>query len=209
MSIRTNQSPIAETNVQGLRWTVSYEGLDPDINNVYYFRINGDYNFISHYFNITGVENTSTSSTLSVSPSTMSTSTISSSASTTKDGYPSWTRSASWTWSPDSDNYGDSGGSTISAGAIAGIAVGGTLGTIVIVAISGILIWKRLKNKRNERFGPGGYNNDLGAAYYAAHPSLVNPLDDTQANQTQELSGVPLSEMDGGQAVHKPHEISS
>ncbi|TDZ21425.1 hypothetical protein Cob_v005579 [Colletotrichum orbiculare MAFF 240422] len=150
----------------GMMWKVSYAGLtpnhDPDASNVYFLQMfeSGSSlgNETSHYFNISEPKTTSSRSgqtattTHAGTPSvveTLSTAIPSSStvmvesSSSTMTATPVMESSASTaTPEPVTQNQESSGG------AIAGAAVGATLGTLAVVGIIGFFLWRRAKKKK-------------------------------------------------------------
>jgi hypothetical protein len=109
-----------------LDWEVTYGGLNPSFNNVYYLFIGnaGDDGAISHYFNISGAPLSASSSVTSTpTPSISSTSTLSTTVTTT---------------SPPATVTVTSKGSSLSSGDIAGVVVGCVVGVALVL---GTLWW--------------------------------------------------------------------
>ena len=111
-------------------WVVSYEGLDPSFNNVYYLQLqNGDNTATSHYFNISAAETTS-------DPPATTTSSM-----TTSTANPSLISQATATATPTVIR--DTGGG-LSADETAGIAVGAVAIMLILVGGYGDLgCWLR------------------------------------------------------------------
>ncbi|KAK1977620.1 hypothetical protein LZ30DRAFT_731329 [Colletotrichum cereale] len=124
-------------------WTVSYSGFpsifDSDLSPVYYIQMY-DHNAATsdiitcHYFNITDPSSSTTSA--SVTP----TSTILQTASTSALSGPDPSSSPS----PRPEDKG------LPNGAVAGIAVGGTLVALIVASLVGWMFWKRLQKKKAE-----------------------------------------------------------
>lgn len=113
-------------------WTVSYEGMDPAFNNVFYLSVSeadGSDSFTSHYFNISDTSTTSsaaaTRTTSSAALSTTPIATITSSASRTSQA----ASQATVTVTPSTDS-----GTPI--GTIAGMVIGIIIGTLILAAVA-------------------------------------------------------------------------
>ncbi|KAI1734953.1 hypothetical protein F4680DRAFT_316744 [Xylaria scruposa] len=181
---------IENVDVVEYEWAVSYFGLDPKVNNVFYLGFgDGSQGFSSHYFNITSDAN---SDSTSISPSvftTTATSIFTSSLSTTTTGTSTSTLTTD-TKSPSNES--------LTAGGIAGITVGVTLGTILVAAGLGFLVW-HMRNKRKTVV-----NSAYDASQYP-YPQAFIPVE-----QPQQLMSTPIVEMEGIQGSQKPsgnHEM--
>lgn len=116
-------------------WDISYDDFPSDHNaslsNVYFFLMNdaasGDILTTSHYFN---VSDPASSTSTTTAPSSTS---ISSKATSTTSSVPVPTSSSEPTPTDQA---------TLSTGAVAGIAVGATLGGLLVVGLIGFLVWK-------------------------------------------------------------------
>ncbi|KAJ3575033.1 hypothetical protein NPX13_g4168 [Xylaria arbuscula] len=184
-------------------WIVNYSGLDPNVNNVFYFGF-GDgssQGFSSHYFNITDNEDDDTDSpddtgtgpneeTPTPAPTTTSASMFSSTVS------PRSTTSPTTSTSLLPTNTGSPNTESLSAGEIVGIFVGVTLGTILGAAILGFLVWCI----RNKRKAP------VNAVYDASQ--YVQPQVFVLVEQPQQLMSTPIAEMEGAQKRNGHHEMS-
>jgi hypothetical protein len=121
-----------------LDWEVTYGGLNPSFNNVYYLFIGnaGDDGAISHYFNISGAPLSASSSVTSTpTPSISSTSTLSTTVTTT---------------SPPATVTVTSKGSSLSSGDIAGVVVGCVVGVALVL---GTLWWFWRARKQRTKQG--------------------------------------------------------
>ncbi|KAI1422360.1 hypothetical protein F5Y12DRAFT_717470 [Xylaria sp. FL1777] len=182
-----------------LEWTIHYLGLDPNVNNVFYLGY-GDgsgHSFTSHYFNITDDsdgESDDNSSLSTFSATTLVSTTIATSMFSSAVSPPSTTSSTTSTSTLPTDT-GSPSTESLSAGGIAGIAVGVTLGTILVAACSGFLGW-RIRNKRRAPVNP---------IYHASqypYPQVFIPVE-----QSQQLMSTPVAEMEGFQKGNGHHEM--
>ncbi|KAJ8132471.1 hypothetical protein O1611_g1149 [Lasiodiplodia mahajangana] len=182
-------------------WIVDYYALDPSVNNVFYFGFGGSGQaFTSHYFNITDNANSgpaddpgpSTSSTSTTTTTLGSTTTTASMFSSTVS--PSSAISTTST-SPLPTDTGSPTTESLSAGGITGIAVGVTLGTILVVAGLGFLVWRT----RNKRRAPVNPTHDASQYPY---PQVLMPV-----GQPQQLMPTPVVEMEGVQKRNGHHEM--
>ncbi|KAL8752149.1 MAG: hypothetical protein Q9199_005944 [Rusavskia elegans] len=126
-------------NQKTWNWKVTYAGLDPTFNNVFYLSVtsaDGSDSFTSHYFNISGTE-TTTSAPQATSSSQLSATLP---ASTTSQSPPS---PATVTVAPSNNNAGTP------AGTIVGVVIGSVLGTLLIAG-SAWWVWKTKKRRNNE-----------------------------------------------------------
>ncbi|KAK1654544.1 hypothetical protein BDP81DRAFT_415998 [Colletotrichum phormii] len=161
-----------EHRPQGWTWRVSFNGFpdwhDPNLSNAYYLRIlpagQTDPGTTCHYFNITGSAASSPSSSLSPSSSTLS-------------SVSSPTRASSATSTPKP------GGDELSGGAVAGIAIGATAGTLVVVGIAGFLFWRRWKNNKK------GRGEEAAAATTASDTNEINLYKRDTSVPSRELYG--------------------
>ncbi|KAL8952470.1 MAG: hypothetical protein Q9222_001611 [Ikaeria aurantiellina] len=171
-------------------WTVSFEGMDPAYNNVFYLSVSqadGSDSFTSHYFNISESPKTSTLSTASTAssmPSATTSTTSTSSASTTSQP----ASPATVTVAPPQD-----GGTP--TGTIAGMVVGIVVGILVLVAGA----WWAWKAKRRRHTGPMAQPpaSNVGHLYPYTH---AEP-------KPYEVDGVQVHELHalGNRQVHELH----
>ncbi|KAI0539194.1 hypothetical protein GGR58DRAFT_259086 [Xylaria digitata] len=167
---------LENTDISEYAWVVSYMGLDPTVQNVYYLNFNGDgQGFGSHYFNITGRENDFSVSTPSPSP----TSTSTGSSSTLSFVLPT-------------DTASSSSAAPLSAGEIAGIAVGVTLGTIVVAGVLGFFGWRFRKGRVVQE----------SLAYDIFQPPYHH--DFNPVRRPQQSSSILVAEMEGS---HQPMSV--
>lgn len=129
-----------------------------------------------HYFNIT---NNAVSSSV---PSASSTSILVA---------PTVTSTAT-----NTPKQGDGG---LSGGAVAGIAIGATFGTLAVVGIAGFLFWMRWKNKKRERMGEtaGATNASIANEVRLQKRDVLSPLHELPSEGTRrfEAEGSEPSDM--------------
>ncbi|KAI0914580.1 hypothetical protein F4823DRAFT_290056 [Ustulina deusta] len=173
---------IQNTDLSQYDWVVSYMGLDPGVQNVFSLGFgDGTQGFGSHYFNITGDEEGVPAST----PFPTSTVTSVTTMTTTS----TFSRPASLNTTTPAFTFPTSTGSpsaaSLTAGGIAGIAVGVTLGAILVAGALGFFGW----NLRNRRAAPG--KPTYGASHYAYPQTLI------AVEQPREPMSVPVAELEG------------
>ncbi|KAI4206696.1 MAG: hypothetical protein LQ348_000853 [Seirophora lacunosa] len=173
------------------RWTVSYAGIDPTYNNVFYFSVtqaDGSDSFTSHYFNISERSSTTTTSSATTARSTASLASLSTtSASTTPTSSELTPSPATVTVAPPSD-----GGTPI--GTIAGMVVGIVVGSLLLV---GGAWWAWKVKKRRD-----------APASSAQAPSTVaagQPYSDWEPLKPYEADGNQVHELHAyaGQSIHE------
>ncbi|CAL8579602.1 hypothetical protein XPA_005339 [Xanthoria parietina] len=125
-------------NQKTLGWKVTYAGLDPTFNNVFYLSVtsaDGSDSLTSHYFNISKPESTS-----AAAAATTTTSSVPPPSSPTSQSPPS---PATITVAPpNNNNNNNNNDDSLPAGTIAGVAIGSVLGTLLLVGAAWWL-WKR------------------------------------------------------------------
>ncbi|KAI4275037.1 MAG: hypothetical protein L6R38_005976 [Xanthoria sp. 2 TBL-2021] len=164
-------------NQKTWNWKVTYAGLDPTFNNVFYLSVtsaDGSDSFTSHYFNISNAESTSPATAAATSSASPSTSPTQASLTTV-------------TVAPSNTNAGTP------AGTIAGVVVASVLGTLLL---AGAAWWAwKIKKRRN--------NENTPRAQQSIPPNIEPPFNtepkphEVDRNQIQELYNTEP----------KPHEL--
>ncbi|CAO1602174.1 hypothetical protein XANCAGTX0491_005804 [Xanthoria calcicola] len=170
-------------NQKTLSWKVTYAGLDPTFNNVFYLSVSsadGSDSLTSHYFNISNAESTSAATaaaaTSSVSPSTSPTS---------QSPPPPATVTVAPSNSNNNNSNNDDG---LPTGAIAGVAIGSVLGTLLLVGAAWWL-WKR----RADAITSGAQQS---IPPYIAPPFISEPKPyEMHASQVHEMNGTAQGRM--------------
>ncbi|KAF2966282.1 hypothetical protein GQX73_g7297 [Xylaria multiplex] len=185
---------LENTSISEYEWIVSYMGLGPTAQNVYYLSFNGGGQaFGSHYFNITGHENDAPVSTASPTPASTTSITSTGSSSTLSFVLPTDRESSSAT--------------PLAAGEIAGIAVGVTLGVIIVAGVLGFFGWRFRKRRAVQEslaydvFSPP-YRQDFNSVRRAQQSSsiLVAEMEGSQRSMP-----VAVAEMDQQSSRNVPH----
>ncbi|UQC84407.1 uncharacterized protein CLUP02_09904, partial [Colletotrichum lupini] len=134
----------SNSTVKSLVWTVSYAGfpstMNPDLSQVYFLQLfktgQSGSSATSHYFNITEPDSTSTSTS-----SATATTTALALASATPTSTPDSSPAQSPTAPADEDQ--------LSSTAVAGIAVGATLGALILLVLLAGLVRRYVKRRRD------------------------------------------------------------
>ncbi|KAL8651296.1 MAG: hypothetical protein Q9210_003341, partial [Variospora velana] len=178
-------------------WTVSYAGMDPAYNNVFYFSVSqadGSDSFTSHYFNISERPTTTTASSSSATAAARSGTADSSaslatpSSSTTPASSELTPSPATVTVAPPSD-----GGTPVST--IAGMVVGIVVGTLVLVG-GAWWAWKAHK-RRSTTTSSAQPAGALGQqAYFGWEP------------KPHEADGSQVHELHGRPPVHELQDLA-
>ncbi len=187
---------------------MSYEGMDPSYNNVFYFSVaqaNGNDAFTGHYFNISAASTKSTSSATATrstaSHTSLSTaSSINTASSTTPASAglitPQSTSPATITVAPSND-----GGTPV--GTIAGIVVGIVVGSLLLVGCAW-WAWK-VKKRRNTASRAQPPNVVPGQPYFYEEQKPYE-ADGHQTYELHESAGGPIYELH--ESVGRPiHEM--
>ncbi|GAW22027.1 hypothetical protein ANO14919_115620 [Xylariales sp. No.14919] len=134
---------IENADISEYDWVVSYMGFDPNIQNVFYLGFSGGGRaFGSHYFNITGDEKSISVATPLPTVTSILVSTVTTTLSVSRSTPPSTTLAFVLP-----TNTGSTSATSLSTGGIAGVAVGVTLGTIVVAGVLGCFGWKLRKGR--------------------------------------------------------------
>ncbi|OTA91960.1 hypothetical protein M434DRAFT_32232 [Hypoxylon sp. CO27-5] len=218
---------LENTSDESLNWIVSYEGMDPSINNVFYFRVSSsseDYStFTSHYFWIVGEEGSSSAPSVPVSTSMLSLSSSSSSSTTTRlsttlptssssSSYSSSTETAVSTQTTPSPSPDTSTNSTGNNGTSMGLIIAFSIsGTGLVLAGGTVMVMKRAKRRarQSEKKTEILHESSLGSDTASSNRMPAS------RHGTQELEGYPRAEAEGDRTMwdHQPqfwrHEISA
>ncbi|KAL8812597.1 MAG: hypothetical protein Q9223_007249, partial [Gallowayella weberi] len=130
-------------------WKVTYAGLDPTFNNVFYLSVtsaDGSESFTSHYFNISSAESKSLSTAAATSSVSLSPTTPAPQASQTSQS--PLPPPATVTVTPPKDK-----GSTPPS-TLAGVVIGTVVGTLLLAGAAW-WAWTKSKKKRNDEKMPG------------------------------------------------------
>jgi len=177
-------------------WDVSYEGLDPSLNNVYYLSLdsrgNGGNIATSHYFNIsdTGTDTPTLSKSNTIPAATQSSSPIPSAPSTVSTSPPALTSTAPPTMTVTQESNGNG---AIKAGTVTGIAVGVVLGALLLVGGAGWWAW-RFKKRRDTaaalEAGSGGQHwpSDAKSSAQETDGNPIHEVPDSSGRRVFELS---------------------
>lgn len=133
--------------MKSLVWTVGYAGfpstMNPDLSQVYFLQLfktgQSGSSATSHYFNITEPDNTSTPTS---SATATTTALALASATSTPTSTPDSSPAQSTTTTPADEDQ-------LSSTAVAGIAVGATLGALLLLALLAGLVRKYVKRRRD------------------------------------------------------------
>ncbi|KXH28540.1 hypothetical protein CSAL01_12551 [Colletotrichum salicis] len=139
----------SNSTAKSLVWTVGYAGfpstMNPDLSQVYFLQFfktgQSGSSATSHYFNITEPDITSTSTTSSTTTTPSATTAALSLASASATATPDSSPAQSTTTSTDEDQ--------LSSTAVAGIAVGATLGALLLLALLAGLVRRCIKRRRD------------------------------------------------------------
>ncbi|KAF4987524.1 hypothetical protein FDECE_15400 [Fusarium decemcellulare] len=196
---------IQNTRSTRYTWKVSYDGFsadhDPTLSNVYFFQLFDTAGkgtpITSHYFNITDPEAKSTTTSAA---STSTSSTTKEASNTFEAQTVTETASEAASTSSSEDVDGEDGG--LSPGAMAGIAVGSTIGGALALAGLGFLLWKVRRGRKASAFVPGSPDDDKEVVTvittpvdsYPRHsyyePYAQEPHQPQQPAQTQQVGGL-------------------
>ncbi|CAI0653145.1 unnamed protein product, partial [Colletotrichum noveboracense] len=170
-------------------WEVSYDGFPDDADlslPVFYLALyssgSGAITATSHYFNITEASTAATTSTAASSPTSSSQSQASATSSS-----PAATETSS---------------QSLGTGAVAGIAVGASLGTILVVSVIGWFVWRALRKRKLGQPDKGGETFD--SPVYSQYQYTGLKTDTTSAGpiEADNASQRP-TELHGGHHVHE------
>lgn len=184
---------IGSYNQKTLGWKVTYAGLDPAFNNVFYLSVtsaDGSDSLTSHYFNISKAESTSAaaaSTTSSIPPSSSPTSQL-----------PPPPATVTVAPSNNNNNNNDDG---LPTGTIAGVAIGSVLGTLLLAGAAWWL-WKRRANAITSG-AQQSVRPHIESSYisepkpYEMHASQVHEMNGTAQGRTFELQDTERGELEG------------
>ncbi|KAI0835294.1 hypothetical protein F5Y06DRAFT_299715 [Hypoxylon sp. FL0890] len=199
------------TNIEGLHWIVSYNGLDPSINNAFYFRVfNDEYSFSSHYIYIVGENVAPSSASINISKSTsmlpssiivpsatsLTSSSLSSSAGSTTSSHT--TASAS----PGQIAITESTG--MSKKTMAVVIALSIVGAGLFLSLGAVVVCRYAKRRRAHKNITG-----TGVLADASSSNDAQGSDDSPASMSRlhELQGDPRAEAEGDRTIwdHQPH----
>ncbi|KAL9014150.1 MAG: hypothetical protein Q9173_001206 [Seirophora scorigena] len=173
-------------------WTISYAGMDPAYNNVFYFSVSqadGSYSFFSHYFNISERSSTTTTSSATAARSTASRASLSMTSASTMPTSSELTPSpATVTVAPPSD-----GGTAIRT--IAGMVVGMIVGSLLSVG-GAWWAWK-VKKRRDPPASSAQPPSNVapGQPYSDWEPLKPYEADGNQVHELHAYAGQPIHEL--------------
>ena len=193
----TSSHRIGSYNQKTLGWKVTYAGLDPTFNNVFYLSVtsaDGSDSLTSHYFNISKPESTS-----AAAAATTTTSSVPPPSSPTSQSPPS---PATITVAPpNNNNNNNNNDDSLPAGTIAGVAIGSVLGTLLLVGAAWCL-WKRradaIKSGAHQPMPPHvepTYSPEPKP--YEMHTSQVHEMNGTDQGRMFELQNTERGELEG------------
>lgn len=198
LSQLTHLDRIGSYDQKTLGWKVTYAGLDPTFNNVFYLSVtsaDGSDSLTSHYFNISKPESTS------VAAAAATTTTSSASPSTSPTSQPPPSPATVTVAPPNNNNNNNNNDDSLPAGTIAGVAIGSVLGTLLLVGAAWWL-WKR----RADAITSGAQQSvppHIEPPFisepkpYEMHASQVHEMNGTDQARMFELQNTERGELEG------------